>query len=114
MEGQPVALEAGGTWAASVGAPTDIELPGLLRARVVPGTPASDSQAKLEAAQEVLAAALAKARAADIAEARLLDGRRRELIAAQTKLSATAEALTGDDIIDELRTRLAELRAGQR
>ncbi len=51
VDGDPVAIEAGRTWAASVSSPTDIELPGLLRARVVPGTPASDSRAKLEAAQ---------------------------------------------------------------
>ena len=113
LDGDPVAIEAGGTWAASVSSPTDIELPGLLRARVVPGTPASDSQAKLEAAQEVLAAALAKARVADVAAARLLDERRRELIASREKLNATSEALVGDDIVDELRTRLAELRDGE-
>ena len=100
-------------WAASVSSPTDIELPGLLRARVVPGTPASDTQAKLEAAQEVLAAALAKARVADVAAARLLDERRRELIASREKLNATSEALVGDDTVDELRTRLAELRDGE-
>jgi hypothetical protein len=110
---ESVALEAGGSWAASIGAPTDIELPGLLRARVVPGTPAADSHAKLEAAQEVLAEALAKARAADVDEARLLTDRRRELVAAHTKLSATCEALVGDDIVDQLRTRLAELRSGE-
>src|SRR4051812_9765463 len=110
VEGEPVAIEAGASWSASVGAPTDIELPGLLRARVVPGAPASDSQAKLEAAQEVLAAALAKARAADVAGARLLDNRRRLLIASHTKLHATCEALVGDDTVDELRTRLAQLR----
>ncbi len=113
LDGDPVAIEAGGTWAASVSSPTDIELPGLLRARVVPGTPASDTQAKLEAAQEVLAAALAKARVADVAAARLLDERRRELIASREKLNATSEALIGDDTVDELRTRLAELRDGE-
>jgi AAA ATPase domain len=113
IDGVPVAIEAGGSWAASVSSPTDIELPGLLRAWVVPGTPASDSQAKLEAAQEVLAAALAKARAADVAEARRLDQRRRELTASREKLHATSEALVGDDTVDELRTRLAELRDGE-
>jgi DNA repair exonuclease SbcCD ATPase subunit len=113
VEGESLAIEAGASWAANVGAPTDIELPGLLRARVVPGTPAADSAAKLKAAQEVLAGALAKARAADVAEARLLDDRRRELIAARGKLNATCEALVGDDTVDELRTRLAELREGE-
>ncbi len=113
LDGDPVAIQAGGTWAASVSSPTDIELPGLLRARVVPGTPASDSQAKLEVAQEVLAAALAKAQAADVAAARLLDVCRRELIASREKLHATSDALVGDDTVDELRTRLAELRDGE-
>ena len=42
--------------------------------------------------------------------ARLLDERRRELIASREKLNATSEALVGDDIVDVLRTRLAELR----
>jgi len=110
VDGEPVAIEAGATWSASVGAPTDIELPGLLRARVVPGAPASDSQAKLVAAQDVLTGALAKARAADVAEARLLDDRRRELLASHTKLHATCEALVGDDAVDELRARLDNLR----
>jgi hypothetical protein len=113
LDGEPIAIEAGGAWAASVSSPTDIELPGLLRARVVPGTPASDSQAKLEAAQAVLTAALAKARADDVAAARLLDERRRELIASREKLQARCDALVGDDAVDELRTRLAELRDGE-
>ena len=57
--GEAVALHAGTTWSASATAPTDIEVPGVLTARVVPGTPASDTQAKFDAAQQVLAAALA-------------------------------------------------------
>ncbi|MDT7765663.1 MAG: hypothetical protein QOC63_5083, partial [Mycobacterium sp.] len=112
LDGEPVAIEAGGTWTCSVNSPTDIELPGVLRARVVPGTPASDTRTKLEAAQEVLTAALVKAPAADVAAARLLDQRRRELSASHGRLHATVEALTGDDTVDELRTRLAELHDG--
>jgi hypothetical protein len=113
LDGEPVAIEAGGTWTAGVRSPTEIELPGVLRARVVPGAPASDSQTKLEAAQKILTAALAAAQAEDVAEARRLDERRRELIASREKLNATSEALIGDDSVDELRTRLAELRAGE-
>jgi hypothetical protein len=56
---------------------------------------------------------LAKARVADVGEARVLDDRRRELTAAHTKLSANCEALVGDDIVDELRTRLTELRSDE-
>ena len=37
VDGEPVGLEAGATWSSTIGAPTDIELPGLLTARVVPG-----------------------------------------------------------------------------
>ena len=40
---------------------------------MVPGTPASETQAKLDAAQEVLAAALVKAGVDDVAAARILD-----------------------------------------
>jgi hypothetical protein len=40
----------------------------------------------------------------------LLVERRRELTASGEKLNATVEALVGDDIVDVLRTRLAELR----
>ena len=113
FDGDPVDLRAGGTWAASVSAPTEIELPGLLRARVVPGTAAADSRARLEAAQAILMAALAKAQVADVATARLLDERRRELIASREKRNATFEALAGDDVVDELRTRLGELRESE-
>ncbi len=111
--GEPVAIEAGGTWASSVSAAIDFELPGLLWARVVPGAAASDSQAKLDAAQAVLAAELAKVRAANVAEARLLADRRRELMGARDKVRATSEALAGDDSVDELRSRLASLREGE-
>ena len=109
LDGESIALDAGVTWSTSASAPTEIELPGLLTARVVPGTPASDTQAKLDAAQEVLAAALVKARVDDVAAARVLDGQRRELIAARDRFRARLEALTADDDTDDLRTRLAEL-----
>jgi hypothetical protein len=109
VDGEPVALDAGATWSSSASAPTEIELPGLLTARVVPGTPASDTQAKLDAAQEVLAAALAKAHVDDVAGVRVLDQQRRELTAARDRFRARLEALTADDDTDELRARLAEL-----
>ncbi|OBK70995.1 ATP-binding protein [Mycobacterium sp. 1274761.0] len=109
--GQPVMLEAGGTWSAHASGATDIDLPGVLTARVVPGTPASDSQAKLDAAQQVLAAALAAVGVDDLAGARALDQRRRELAGARDRLTATTDGLIGDDDVDALWGRLAELRA---
>jgi hypothetical protein len=109
LDGEPVALDAGTTWSSSISAPTHIELPGLLTARVVPGAPATDTQARLDAAQEVLAAALSKARVDDTDNARLLDHRRRELMTSRDRLRATVEALAGDDLVEDMRARLAEL-----
>ena len=77
--GESLALEAGQTWSTSVSAVTDIELPGVLTARLAPGTPASQTQAKLDASREVLAAALTNGGVADIAAARILDQRRQRL-----------------------------------
>jgi AAA domain len=110
LDGEPLALDAGATWSSSASAPTEIGLPGVLTARVVPGAPASDTQAKLDAAQEVLAAALAKAHVDDVAAARVLDGQRRELTAARDRFRARLEALTADDDTENLRARLAELQ----
>ncbi|MDA4105729.1 AAA family ATPase [Mycolicibacterium holsaticum] len=109
VDGEPVGLRAGATWSSSLGAPTDIELPGVLTARVVPGATATETRAKLVAAQDVLAQALAKAGVDDVASARRSHQRHRELTAECDRLRATADALTGDDTVDELRSRLAEL-----
>jgi hypothetical protein len=106
---EPVALQAGGTWSANATTTTDIDVPGLLTARVVPGAPASDTQARLDAAQQLLADALVVAKVDDIAAARILDRRRRELVGARDRSTATAHGLIGDDDVGALRARLAEL-----
>ncbi len=111
--GESITLEAGGTWSANATRPTEIDVPGVLTARVVPGAPAADTQAKLEAAQQVLAGYLTAARIDDVAGARILDQRRRELVSARDKSTATAQGLTGDDDLETLRARLAELRDGE-
>jgi hypothetical protein len=113
VDGRLVALDAGQTRSSSVGAPTDIEMPGVLNARVVPGSTAAETHAKFVAAQEHLAAALAQGGVEDVRSARLVDQRRSELIAERDRLRATAEALTGDDTTDRLQTRLAELNERQ-
>jgi hypothetical protein len=109
LDGEPVALQRGVAWSASVSAAREVELPGVLTARVVPGTPASETQAKLDAAQEVLATALGKADVDDVAAARVLDQQRRELVGARDRFRARLEALTADEDTDDLRARLAEL-----
>ncbi len=108
--GESVTLAAGGAWSANATMTTDIEVPGVLTARVVPGVPASDTQAKLDAAQQVLARALAAAKVDDVAAARILDQRRRELVANRDRSTATVNGLIGDDDVDVLRARLSELR----
>ncbi|WNG80636.1 AAA family ATPase [Mycobacterium sp. ITM-2016-00316] len=110
---ESVDLAAGQDWSASVGTPTDIELPGLVRARVVPGADALDTHATLVAAEEVLAEALRRAGAQTVDEARDRHARRRELRSAQSRLHATIAALTGDETPEQLRARHAELTAGQ-
>jgi hypothetical protein len=110
VDGQMVALTAGTDWSASATSTTDIELPGGLVARIIPGLCASDNQAKLDAARRDLDAALTAARVLDVAAARAVDQRRRELLAARDRLTATLAGLCGDETVDELRSRLTALR----
>lgn len=108
-----VALEAGSPWSVNTTAETEIAVPGVLTVRVVPGTPAAQTQARLDEAQNVLTAALAAAGVESVEAGRALDTRRRELIGSRDRLRATVEALTGDDQLADLRARLSHLRAGQ-
>lgn len=111
--GETVTLEKGETWSASVSARTDIEVPNLLTARLVPGEPASQTQAKLDAAQQVLTSALTATGVGDVAAARLLDQRRQQLTATRNRACATYEALLADESAEQLRARLVELRERQ-
>lgn len=110
VDGRRVTMLAGDTWSTSAIAPTELTLPGVLTARVAPGAAASDLQAKLQAAQQVMAAALAGADVADLAEARLLEQRRRDLTSRRDTSTATLAGLIGDEDVDAMRARLAELR----
>jgi hypothetical protein len=110
---QRVSLPAGQSWSITATGPTTVEVPGILTVRVTPGATTLDIQAKYAAAQQELAAALATADAADLAAARFADQRRRELQNSRDQLSATVAGLCGDEQIDELRSRLAQLRTGQ-
>jgi AAA ATPase domain len=108
---QRVSLSAGETWSSVANAATEVEIPGIVTARVTPGMSALDLQAQYAAAQQDLAAALATAQVADLAEARSTDQRRRELQSARDQLTATLAGLCGDDDVEQLRSRLAELRS---
>jgi hypothetical protein len=107
--GESVELSPGVSWSQNVTTSAEVELPGVLTVRVVPGAPAADSQGKLDRAREMLAALLDEAGVTDVAAARVVDARRRELSSSVDRLRATRDALIGDDAVDEMRSRQAEL-----
>jgi hypothetical protein len=108
---QRVSLPAGESWSSVANAATEVEIPGIVTARVTPGMSALDIQAQYAAAQQDLAGALAAAQVADLAAARSTDQRRRELQSTRDQLTATLAGLCGDDDVEQLRSRLAELRS---
>ncbi|MGA8332163.1 MAG: hypothetical protein WB777_23175, partial [Mycobacterium sp.] len=106
-----VSLPAGQSWSTVANTATEVEVAGVVTARVTPGTSALDIQAQYAAAQEKLAAVLVAAQVADLAAARQVDQRRRELQSAHGQLTATLAGLSDDDDIEQLRSRLAELQS---
>ncbi|BBX42477.1 AAA family ATPase [Mycobacterium simiae] len=110
---QHVSLSAGESLSTTCTGPTEIEVPGVLTARITPGATALDVQAKHAAAQQEFAAALTAGGVTDLAAARSTDQHRRELQSSRDQLSATLSGVCGDDDIDALRERLARLRADQ-
>jgi hypothetical protein len=108
-----MSLSAGQSWSLTASGPTDVEVPGVLTARITPGAITLDVRAKYAAAQEELSAALSVAGAVDLASARNADRHRRELQNNRDQMSATLVGLCGDDEIGGLRARLAQLTAGQ-
>lgn len=109
--GEEIALAAGQSWSITATGPTEVEVSDVLTARVTPGATTLDIHAKHAAAQQEMTAALAAAGVADLAAARAADQRRRELQSARDQLGATLAGLCGDEQIDEMRSRLAQLRA---
>lgn len=112
-DNQRVSLSAGQSWSIAATGPTMIEVPGILSARVNPGTTALDIQSKCIVAQQDLADALADGEVVDVAAARCADQRRRELSSSRDQLTATLTGLCGDEAVEQLRSRLAQLRVGQ-
>ncbi|MCK0173177.1 AAA family ATPase [Mycolicibacterium sp. F2034L] len=112
IAGKMVALAQGDTWSVNTTISTDVELPGVLTARIVPGAPAAQTQERLDEANAALAAALHAAGVDDVAAARESHVRRRTLVGRRDALHATIEALSGDEAIDALRARLAALTEG--
>jgi AAA ATPase domain len=109
VDDQRVSLPAGQSWSTTAGGTTEVEVPGILTARFTPGATALDIRTEYAAAQQDLATALAAAKVADVAAARSADQRRRELLNRRDQTAATLAALCGDDEVEQLRSRLAEL-----
>ncbi len=109
-----VSLPAGQSWSTTAGGTTEVDVPGVLTARFTPGATALDIQAEYAAAQQDLAATLTAAQVGDVAAARRTDQRRHELLNSRDQLTATLVGLCGDDDVEQLRSRLAELRAQPR
>lgn len=109
--GERILLSAGQSWSITAAGSTVVEVSDVLTARVTPGATTLDIHAKHAAAQQEMTAALAAAEVADLAAARSADQRRRELVSARDQLGATLDGLCGDEQIDEMRSRLAQLRA---
>ncbi len=107
--GESITLTAGSAWSTNAITTTEIDVPGVLTARVVPGAPAADTHVELGAAQQLLARALSTAGVDAVASARVLQQRRRELLADRDRSTAIVNGLLGDDDVDVLRVRLAEL-----
>jgi hypothetical protein len=110
---QRVTLTAGQAHSLTVAEATAIGLPGVGTLAIAPGAPAADIQAKLVAAQRVLAEALAGPGVADIDDARRLNETRRDLLSQRDQLTATLSGLLGDDDDAQLRARLETLRLTQ-
>jgi hypothetical protein len=109
VNGETLAMTAGEQWSTGAGGQTDIEVPGVLSVRVLPGTPAADTQAALDAARVTLAAALQPHGLADVTAARATDERRRELTSLQDQQRATWQATLGNDTVEALTARQAQL-----
>lgn len=110
-DAQRVTLSAGQDWTGT--APTEVDVAGVLTLRVTPGASGADAHADHVLAQQELTDALAVGGVDEPAAARGLDQRRRELAGERDRLRAVVDTLRGEDDIDELRTRLAELTVGQ-
>ena len=111
VDDQRVSLPAGQSWSTVANTETEVEIPGVVTARVTPGASALDIQAQYAAAQEKLAAVLAAAQAADLTAARQADQRRRELQGTRDQLTATLAGLSDDDDVEQLRCRLTGLQS---
>lgn len=111
LAGEQITLPAGQSRTLTVAAATEIALPGSVTARIVPPATAADTHSELVAARERLQALLAAAGVHDLAGAKALDERRRELVTRRDGLRATLAGYCAGEQIEQLRGRADRLRA---
>jgi hypothetical protein len=112
-DGEKVTLAAGQPWTPTPSAPLTVEVPGVITVRIDPGAGVAEMRTRRDAAQRRLANALTLGEVSDVAHARALDGRRRELTATCDTLTATRDALCAGVDIDTLRAQVTEFRTGE-
>lgn len=111
VDGEPRTLAAGEQWTQPASAAVAVDVPGVLTIRIDPGASTVKLHADLTAAQAILTDALSEAGVDDLAGARSLDKKRRELTAASREQSAGLKVLCDGKDPAQTRARLAELRA---
>jgi hypothetical protein len=110
VRGDRLTLPVGETYADAVATTTDVEVADVLRVRVIPGAPASDMHATLEAATTHLAGLLEAVGVGDVTQARAIAEHRRDAVIEHDRLTATLAGLSGDEPVDHMRSRLTTLR----
>lgn len=111
VDGEPLALAAGQSWTVPPSVPLTVALPGVLSVRVDPGASTAALRVQLQDAGQARAHALARAGVAGLASARRVAEQRRSLIGSCAELSAALAALCLGEDVEDLRARLAHLRA---
>ena len=109
LAGDRIHLGAGAVHSVVVASDTAVDVPGVVSVRVVPSESAADSHATHEAATAHLAALLDGAGVADVEAARAERDRLQGLALERDRWQATCDGLLGDDDLEALRCRAAEL-----
>ncbi|MFM8599476.1 MAG: AAA family ATPase [Mycobacterium sp.] len=111
VDGEPLVLAAGQSWTVPPSVPLTVALPDVLSVRVDPGAGTAALRVQLQDATQARTHALARGGVAGLASARRVAEQRRSLVGSCAELSATLAALCLGEDAEDLRTRLAQLRA---
>lgn len=111
VDGDSRILRAGAPWSTPASAAVVVDVPGVVSVRIDPGVTAVKLRTELHAAQKIMADSLGEVGACTLNEVRELDRQRRTLTAAHGQQAAALAGLCDGEGVDELRGRLAEIRA---